>query len=31
MLTQIPNHKKEILKGKQVLTLAPWGYAVYVR
>jgi NAD dependent epimerase/dehydratase family enzyme len=23
--------KKEILKGKQVLTLAPWGYAVYVR
>ena len=23
--------KKETLKGKQVLTLAPWGYAVYVR
>jgi hypothetical protein len=23
--------KKENLKGKQVLTLAPWGYAVYVQ
>jgi hypothetical protein len=23
--------KKENIKGKQVLTLAPWGYAVYVR
>jgi glycosidase len=29
--TNLFTDKKEILKGKQVLTLAPWGYAVYVR
>ena len=29
--TNLFTNKKEILKGKQVLTLAPWGYAVYVR